>query len=366
MMLFRSMAVISTALVLSFNAFGKCPISPRGTLELRAPAGNITVDTTGVDTVDVEVSNRQVVLQETCGRDTVSVTATVPTVIGVPDWKVRVPKGVLLDVSTQGGSIRVGDSDGAEVRLRTSGGRVTTGNIKGSALIVANDVQTGDIGGNAELRGMGGRLQVGNVGGDAVFSTTGGDISTGVVKGRVKADTGSGSVTIRESNGDVLVTTLEGDITSDYVRGAFDGKTDSGNIRLERVGSWVHAITGVGDIFFRLIPQTLTGDLHIKAESALGDITMYLPEKLSATLDAVIDRPAFNAKRIFSEFPVTATTSAFNAVRGLLPGTRTPEPQQRLLPGGPERLNLVLAGGANVVKVHTSAGTINIKVHKGN
>jgi hypothetical protein len=364
MILFRSAALVTAGLVLSFNAFGKCPISPRGTLELRAPAGNITVDTTGVDAVEVEVSNREVVLQENCGRDTVTVTATVPTVIGVPDWRVRVPRTVLLDVSTQGGSIQVGDSDGPEVRLRTSGGRVTTGNIKGSALIYANDVRTGDIGGNAELRGTGGKLQVGNVGGDALFSTTGGDILTGLVKGRVKADTGSGSVAIRESNGDVIVSTLEGDITSNYVRGGFDGKTDSGNIRLERVGSWVHAITKVGDIFFRLVPEKLTGDLHIRAESALGNITMYLPEKISATFDAVIDRPAFNAKRIFSEFPVNVTASAINGLKGLVPGSRTPE--QRLIPGGPERYNAVLAGGTNSIKVRTSAGTISFRVDRGN
>lgn len=364
MMLFRGVAVVTAALALSFNAFGKCPISPRGTLELRAPAGNITVDTTGVDTVEVEVSNRQVVLQEICGRDTVSVTATVPTVIGVPDWTVRVPKTVLLDVSTQGGSIQVGDSDGPEVRLRTSGGRVVTGNIKGSALIVANDVRTGDIGGNAELRGEGGRLQVGNVGGDALFSTSGGDISTGLVKGRVKADTESGSVTIRESNGDVIVSTLEGDITSNYVRGGFDGKTDSGNIRLEYVGSWVKAITNVGDIFFRLVPEKLSGNLSIRAESALGNITMYLPEKISATFEAVIDRPAFNAKRIFTEFPGNVTNSAINGLKGLVPGNRASD--QRLIPGGPERYNAVVAGGTNSIKARTSAGTISFRVYKGN
>jgi hypothetical protein len=364
MMLFRSLAVVSAGLALSFNAFGKCPISPRGTLELRAPAGNITIDTSGVDAVDVEVSNRAVVLQETCGRDTVTVTATVPTVIGVPDWKVRVPKTVLLDVSTQGGSIQVGDSDGPEVRLRTSGGRVITGNIKGSAMIYANDVRTGDIGGNAELRGMGGKLQVGNVGGDALFSTSGGDISTGLVKGRVKADTESGSVTIRESNGDVIVSTLEGDITSQYVRGGFDGKTDSGNIRLERVGSWVKAITNVGDIFFRLVPEKLGGNLSIRAESALGNITMYLPEKISATFNAVVDRPAFNAKRIFSEFPVDVTTSAINGLKGLVPGNRNQG--QSLLPGGPETYKGVLAGGTNSINVRTSAGTIHFRVYKGN
>ena len=45
--------------------------------------------------------------------------------------------------------------------------------------------------------------------------------------------------------------------------GTFDGKTGSGMIRLERVGGWVHALTGVGDIFFKLVPTNFAGDLHV-------------------------------------------------------------------------------------------------------
>jgi len=353
-------------LLLPLNLFGKCPISANGTLELLAPAGNLVVDTTGTDSVEVEVSNRQVVLKETCGRDVVTVTATMPSgVTGLPDWKIRVPKGVSLDLSTQGGSIQVADTDGRETKLRTSGGRVTAGAIKGNALILANEVRTGEIGGNAEVRGQGGKLQVGNVGGDVLFFSTGGDIATGIVKGRVKADTGSGSVTIRESSGDVIVTTQAGDITSEYVHGAFDGKTDSGNIRIDRVGSWVHAVTGVGDIFFRLVPVNFASDLHIKAEAGIGDITMYLPEKISATINAIVDKPALkaNAKRIFFDFPSKASTSGINAFKGLIPGGGTETPRSSFI-GGPEQQQTIINSGANNVRAHTSAGTI--RIYKGN
>jgi hypothetical protein len=99
--------VFPAILLLPFSLFGKCPISPTGTLELLAPAGNLIVDTTGTDSVEVQVSNPQVVLKETCGRDIVSITATMTGVTGLPDWKIRVPKGVSLDLSTQGGSIQV-------------------------------------------------------------------------------------------------------------------------------------------------------------------------------------------------------------------------------------------------------------------
>jgi len=347
---------------LPIASFAKCPISANGRLELQVPAGNLTVDTSGTDAVEVEVSNRQVVVKEDCSnKDVVVVTATMAATNGLPDWKIRVPRGVSLDLSTQGGSIQIGDTEGQETFLRTAGGKVTAGAIKGKALIRANEVRTGDIGGDLEVRGQGGRLHVGNVGGNAEFYSIGGDIVTGLVKGGVKADTGNGngSITIRESNGDVLVSTTGGDITSNYVHGSFDGKTESGNIKLERVGSWVHAFTGLGDIVFKLVPGSLTADLHIKAETRNGNITMYIPEKINATIDSLIEHTSFNPNRIVSEFK-KAPGNTINAVLGLVPGKAKETPKV----GGPEQDHLVLGTGSNPMKLRVSSGTIHI--YKGN
>jgi DUF4097 and DUF4098 domain-containing protein YvlB len=347
-MKFRILLLVLPVVVLSpLNLLAKCPVSPNGTLELRVPAGNLRVETSGTDSVEVEVSKSQVVVQETCERETVRVTAKAPANIGIPDWTIRVPRTVSLDLSTQGGNIQVDDTDGRDALLRTSGGKVIAGNIKGNALIIATEVRTGNIGGNAEVRGSGGRLQVGNVNGNAEFFTSGGDITTGIIRGRVKAESGSGSITIQESNGDVIVTTREGDIASNYVHGTFNGETGSGNIRLERVGSSVHAMTGVGDIFFRFNPEKPSSDLRIKAEAALGNITMFLPKKMKATIVATVEKPALAVKGIISDFPLV------NAFRSLIPG-------------GPERQRAVINGGGNMVDVHTSAGTINIRDLDGN
>jgi Putative adhesin len=337
------MSILPAVLLLPVSLLAKCPISPNGTLVVRAPAGNLRVDTSGTDSVEVEVSNRQVTLQENCSRDTVTVSASMPAGIGIPDWKIRVPRSISLDLSTQGGYLQVEDTDGREALLRTSGGKVTAGNIKGNALIMGTEVRAGNIGGKAELRGLGGRLQVGDVGGNAEFFTTGGDITTGVVRGHVKADSGSGSITIRESNGDVLVTTQEGNITSDYVHGAFDGKTESGSIRIERVGSGFHAFTGVGDIYFKLVPENPSAGLNVKAEAGLGNITMYVPKLMKATIDAIIDKPAMGAKTLFSDLP-------FKGVGAI----------KSLIPGGPNQQRAVINGGGNTVTVRTSAGTIKV------
>jgi DUF4097 and DUF4098 domain-containing protein YvlB len=360
--------VLPAILILPLGLFGKCPISPNGRLELLAPAGNLVVETSGTDSVEVEVANRQVVVKEECtNKDLVVITGTLTSAAGLPEWKIKVPRGVSLDLSTQGGSIQVGDTDGKETFLRTSGGGVTTGLIKGKALIRANEVRTGDIGGDVEVRGQGGRLQVGNVGGNAQFSSTGGDIAMGLVKGTVKADTGSGSIMIRESNGDVLVTTQAGDITSSYVRGGFDGKTANGNIRLDKVGSWVHAFTGVGDIFFKLSPIDLAKDFHVKAEAGVGSITMYVPEKINATIDAIIDHSSFGATRIVSDFK-KVTTAPASAIWGLVPGrNKEAQPVRGFTSGAPdEQARSILGNGGNQMKLRASSGSINIRILKGN
>ena len=335
---------VSAALLFPLTLFAKCPIAPDGRLVLRAPAGNLLVDTTGTDSVEVEVSNRQVVVQEICRREAVEVSATAPASIGIPDWKIRVPRGVTLDLSTQGGSIQIMDTDG-EALLRTSGGKVTAGNIKGNALIMGTEVRTGQYRRQRGNRRAGRAVELGDVGGNAEFKTPGGDITVGLVSGQVKATVESGSITIRESNGDVVITTEAGDIKSEYIRGSFDGRTDSGNIRIDRAGSWVKAITGVGDIFFSLVPTNLAGDLHVTAEAAFGNITIYVPKAMKATIDAVIEKPPLNGKgRIFSDFALKAPV---NALMGLLPG-------------GPERQGATVNGGGNNIKVRTSVGTISI------
>ncbi|HET9943304.1 MAG TPA: hypothetical protein VFR05_08185 [Terriglobia bacterium] len=339
---------ISATLALPAGLFAKCPIAPDGRLVLRAPVGNLFLETNGTDSVEVEVSNRQVVVQEICRREAVEISATAPANVGVPDWKIRVPKGVTLDLSTQGGSIQIEDTDG-EALLRTSGGKITAGHIKGNALIYGTEVRTGNIGGNAEIIGRGGRMILGDIGGNMDLKTPGGDVSAGYVRGHVKAEMGSGAINIRESAGDVVITTKAGDIKSEYIKGSFDGRTESGNIRVGGVGSWVRAITGVGDIFIRMVPTNIAGDLHVTAQAAFGDITLYVPKAMKATIDAVIEKPPLNSKgRIFSDFALKAPVSAIMGLQGLLPG-------------GPERQGATVNGGGNNIKVRTSVGTINIR-----
>src|SRR5207253_3318402 len=134
-------------------------------------------------------------------------------------------------------------------------------------------------------------------------------------------DTSGGSIYIKGAHGEVAVDAEPGDIyvgdaarinaksaggsiTNPRVRGPFKGQTESGNIRLDQAGGWVEASTGYGAIVVRMVPETFDGDLHMDLQSGIGDVTIYIPERLKATIDATVERPALNAQRIFSDFPM--------------------------------------------------------------
>jgi hypothetical protein len=350
--------------LLNISLFARCPVSPNATLILHAPIGNLLVDTNGTDAVEVEVTNKQIEIRETvCTPSMVEIGGTAPAQFnGTADWKIRVPRGVSLDLVTFGGNINVGDSDG-NVTARTTGGSVIVGNIRGRATLITQGgfIKSGNIGNSAELRSKGGYLEVGNVAGDAEFQTAVGPIRTGLVEGRIKADTaGGGDITIRESHGEVTATTAAGDIsigearritawtsggniTSHNVRGAFRGHTDSGDIRVDRVSSWIEAETGQGNIDVKLVPENLDGDLHVNLQTGVGNITFFMPERMKATVDISIQRPTVDTKqRIISDFPMNSLA-----------------PRNRSL--APVQTHTILNGGGNSVKIHTSLGKVTFQ-----
>ena len=346
--------------------YAKCPITDGATLVVRAPVGDLQVDTNGREpAVDVQVDNNVMQVQENCGKDSVEVTSSTPAQMpGVIIWRILTPKNIDLDLVTLGGNINVGDVNG-DVILRTSGGSVTAGQIKGKAAIITQGgfIKSGNIGGDAELRSQGGTLEVGDVGGNAEFHTTAGQIRVGSVTGSVMAE-GGRTITITRG-GEVKATTNAGDIsigdatrinarsgggniTSRRVRGPFQGHTESGDIRLDSAAAWVEASTGAGNIIVHLVPDNIDGDLHMDLQAGVGDVTVYLPQRLRATVDATVQRPAFQAQQIISEFPVTPT-----------------RPTQALIPNNkfytPTRSESLLNGGGNKIVLHTSLGKITIK-----
>jgi hypothetical protein len=265
------------------------------------------------------------------------------------------------------GNINVTDTD-ANALIRTAGGSITTGQIKGKAAIITQggSVKAGNIGGDAEIRSQGGTLEVGDVGGNAEFHTTAGQIRAGTIAGSVTAEGGRAIFIIKA--GDVKATTNAGDIsigdadrinaktaggtiTSRRVRGPFQGHTESGDIRLDSASAWVEASTGSGNIVVHVIPDNIDGDLHMDLQAGIGDVTIYIPQRIKATIDATVQRPAFQAQQIISDFPMNGIAPG-RPVRGLIPNNRF---------FSPTHSQSLLNGGGNQIILHTSLGKITIR-----
>jgi len=367
---------------LQLPGLAKCPLSDNATVVVRAPVGNLYIDTGNRDASEVNAIGG-IVVRESCSKDRVEYTADTPGQFrGAIDWRILVPRTANLDFVTYGGNISLGDSDGA-VTLRTTGGAVVVGKIKGRTTIVSQGgfIKAGDLGDDAELRiTSAGSIEVGNVSGNAELHTAGGPITTGFVNGKVTAEAAGGSITIKGAHGEVAVDAEPGDIyigdaaridaksaggsiTNARVRGPFRGETESGNIRLDQAGSWVEASTGYGAIIVRMVPEKFDGDLHMELRSGVGDVTIYIPERMRATIDATVERPAMNAQRIISDFPMNGLTSGtVQAERRRGPRTApvvTPPPSvSRFLT--PLHEQTVVQGGGNQIHLHTSLGKIEI------
>ena len=354
----------------SLSLFAKCNVPDGATLIVRAPVGYLQLDTSARDSsVDVQVDSNLIQVQETCGKETIEYTSNTPDLTqprGPITWKVIAPKNINLDLVTMTGNITVADTD-ADALVRTGGGSITAGQIKGRAALITQggSIKAGDIGGDAELRSQGGTLEVGNVGGNAEFHTTAGQIRAGTIAGSVTAEGGraifiikAGDVKATSNAGDISIGDAErinakttgGTITTRRVRGPFQGHTESGDIRLDNAAAWVEASTGAGNIVVHVMPENIDGDLHMDLQAGVGDVTVYIPQRIKATIDATVQRPAFQAQQIISDFPMNGIAPG-RPVRGLIPNNRF---------FSPVHSQSLLNGGGNQIVLHTSLGKIII------
>ncbi|PYR87273.1 MAG: hypothetical protein DMG18_00165 [Acidobacteria bacterium] len=145
--------------------------------------------------------------------------------------------------------------------------------------------------------------------------------------------------------------TAGGSITSRHVRGPFQGHTESGDIRLDSAAAWVEASTGAGNIVVHLVPENIDGDLHMDLQAGIGDVTVYVPARLKATIDATVQRPAFLAQQIISDFPMSGIAPG-RPVQGLIPNNRFYSPTHS---------QSLLNGGGNKITLRTSLGKITIR-----
>lgn len=292
-------------------------------------------------------------------------------------FEVTVPSGYSVEVNTEAGDIETQDIGGT-AGLHTQGGNIRTGRIGGSGLRdavlghsiakletqgghiqvldVAGDlsaftagghINVGNIAGNASLRTGGGHVRAGQIGGRAELETVGGNITVAHAGSFVNVQTGGGQIDFGEVRGSVHAQTGGGGIRIMYVSGPMEVESNGGSICLTRVAGALQAATSGGTITAWINPDTPSdgGAVRLGGTSQLasgnGDIIVFLPRNLAATIDATI---ATGGER-----RIEADPALHLMIQGATNGT------------GPVHATAVLNGGGAPLRLRTTAGKIRLQ-----
>ncbi|HXF03915.1 MAG TPA: hypothetical protein VNM72_00685 [Blastocatellia bacterium] len=248
-------------------------------LDLRTAGGDIVLETPLTGQIEGSTSGGDLRLAEVRGNVVLTTSGgDVRTTNILGDAVLKTSGGDIeadtiggdLQASTSGGDIRIMQV-GKNLKASTSGGDVTVGDVGGDATVSTSGgtIRMRKISGTATLKTSGGNLQIqGDIGGPVTISTTGSDIKLKAVKGSAS------------------LTTSGGDIEVHGARDTVVAKTSGGDIILREIEGSVEARTSGGDILVELRPRG-TG-LSTLATTG-GDISLFLPESASATIEARIE-----------------------------------------------------------------------------
>ena len=223
--------------------------------------------------------------------------------------EVQVPRDYNIDIRTSGGDIKVGQLKG-DARGRTSGG----------------DIQVVDIQGPVEMHTSGGDVRVEQVEGATRLGTSGGDIEIARLNGDLDAKTSGGYIHLDDVVGKVMARTSSGNVVARGVRGDSDLKTSGGDIRATIDGK-IAAHTSGGDVTAELVGA----NRGISVSSSGGDLTVRVPKDTKGELNA-----ATSGGSVRTELPVTTTEM------------------------GERKLTGTINGGGNPIHARTSGGSIKV------
>jgi len=165
--------------------------------------------------------------------------------------------------------------------LRTAGGDI---DIRGT---VNGTVRGSTSGGDVTLRDV--------KGGKVDLSTSGGDMRTGSIQGDVRLKTSGGNIELGKVGGEANVSTSGGNIRAESVGKTLRASTSGGNIDIGDVGGEADVSTSGGDVSVRKVTGSATlntsgGNIElasasgrVKAHTSGGDIRL---EDITGTIDA--------------------------------------------------------------------------------
>jgi DUF4097 and DUF4098 domain-containing protein YvlB len=198
--------------------------------------------------------------------------------------------GGLVTARTSGGNIRAGDVIGGSLDVHTSGGNITIANVSKTARAKTSggNIRLGDVAGDTDIHTSGGNIHVARIGGVLKAGTSGGNISIGETGGDLVVKTSGGNITLGPGGGIVQAHTSGGNIHSGGSIGPIDVNTSGGNITIKDAKGSVQAHTSGGNIQAELNYPKRVLDEPCEIRSAGGSITVMLPAKLGARIDATI------------------------------------------------------------------------------
>jgi TonB family protein len=249
-------------------------------------------------------------------------------------------------------SVSVADTERPVAKLETTnGGHITLLDIAGNvdAYTAGGHIQAGNIAGNAILRTGGGHIRAGQIKGTARLETVGGNIAVGEAGSQVSVRTGGGQIDFGEVHGSVKAETGGGGIRVIYVAGPMEVETSGGSICLTRVVNTVRAATGTGTITAWIAPDSRDTKEWVKLPgpsqlaSSSGDIVVFLPRNLAATIDAMVE---------------TGSVASIEADPSLAMAFQPPQQLPQL---GQIHAMGTLNGGGSTLRLRTSTGKIRLK-----
>ena len=309
---------------------------------------------------------------------------------------VQVPESYNLDLESSGGDIQIEDLKGT-VRARSSGGDVVMGNIREATVDVRTSggdirLESGDV--DTRMKTSGGDIHIENANGTTEARTSGGDITIEHAHGEVDVWTSGGDIQIENTTGDLTATSSGGDMQIENSLGSLSLKTSGGDIQIEHAMEGARAESSGGDIDIEnargsvavhskggdidienaeggVTASTTGGDVTVgltAADSSIdrschlkstgGEVTIYLPEDLAATIDAEvkIGTSGFWKRddyRVHSDFDLSGNNAeSHDRTRARVSGR-----------SGYARVAGDINGGGDLIRIETTNSDIKIRKH---
>lgn len=218
--------------------------------------------------------------------------------------ELHIPRAYNLEVTTGGGNLEVQDVDG-RVTLLSAGGNISVGRVGGTGVsggaernaatkdrapksvgafaarleTQGGQISVGDVAGSLRAITAGGHILAGNVAGDAVLQTGGGQVVAGRIAGNATLDSGGGNVQIESAAASV---------TADAAGGGLMLRRAQVPLQVAAAGgltAWINAASEKSAAQAGAHKSASVSQLS----STNGDLVLYLPRNLAATIDAHID-----------------------------------------------------------------------------